>query len=271
MSHIIESRVLTIENRIIDLKIVRDMASVLREIYDANVPDCNSYDSRSLQFRVESSDNSVFSGSELSIFDEDSIINTKRIVNIKLSYSDFTKKDDVAIAINHEAGTYVYSSHNTISVTGNNSLWVNGTIARLKDIIDSAKPQTTVFKKYYFLMYLPLSIAIGIVLVPILIQLILVFIPPSEMKPSAYSAIKDFKNHSSKYFVYCLFGAIPTLFAEISIRKLVHSLWPFIEIQIGPEHSLIEKSRRKALLGFATLIILPIGSSIIYDIIKGLL
>ena len=52
------------------------------------------------------------------------------------------------------------------------------------------------------------------------------------------------------------------------VRRWFLNLWPSIELDIGPEHFKIEKQKRKKLYAVAVLVIFPIVTALLYDIIK---
>jgi hypothetical protein len=69
-----------------------------------------------------------------------------------------------------------------------------------------------------------------------------------------------------KYLIYYGIGWMPGY--EL-IRKL-QSLWPSVEIQIGPEHEQIERQRRIWVINVFVLAIAPLCIAIIFDIGKAI-
>jgi hypothetical protein len=68
-----------------------------------------------------------------------------------------------------------------------------------------------------------------------------------------------------KYIVAYLGGFSPALLLIGQLKEL----WPAVEIQIGPEHTLVEKSRRKWMAVVITLGVLPLLVNLFYDILKA--
>ena len=58
------------------------------------------------------------------------------------------------------------------------------------------------------------------------------------------------------------------LWWALEIRSWLLSLWPHIELDVGTEHLKIEKMQRHRLMTVITVIVLPIATSMIYDLIK---
>jgi len=260
-----ESRIIKIANKVISLKNAKTLASILWDIYQSGISE-SPYSS--VSFSIKCSDNSSFESSKLSIFDENSIINSKKVEYIKMGFYDPKEYKNIYIGITHGNVDW----QNEIEVKGKDSLWVNGVIARIKDVLDSVPPQNMFIKKYKLIINSLLALGIGIFIDYILSF----FITPSKDPPSKLSIMLEdlysrspFFKYFFKYFFAMVVGYVIGLWPITELYSQLRNLWPSIEIQIGPEHTYIEKRRRKILISILVIGAGPLLVSVVYDIIKA--
>lgn len=255
-----ESRKLKITERIFTRQNIESLAKVIAN--QATLAQ-HSKDARIL-FSAYSRDNSTFSSKDLSLFDDESLIFVKDIERIRLKFNSYSAESSIDIELTHGNSSY----GNQVVVEGTDSHWVNGTLKQIEELIQSFSPQESFFIKYETAVQIILALGIGI-----LYQRLLNFIPvspPSGPRPDW--AIRVNTLITAIPYGYKIVSYLPALVggwfpAKFAYSKL-RNLWPLIELQIGPEHYQIEKSRRKAFAAFIALGIAPILTSFAYDLIK---
>jgi hypothetical protein len=146
---------------------------------------------------------------------------------------------------------------------------VNGNIKAIEEIIESFAPQYPFVLRHKWLVQSVLALGIGRAY-----DFLIDFIPPRPGPPPHWVAGLHLYLHAHPlvyygvpYLFYYAGGYFPALFFY---EKLL-SLWPSVELQIGPEHSLIEKRRRRWLFSFLVVGVVPLVTSLIYDVMKLLL
>jgi hypothetical protein len=135
-------------------------------------------------------------------------------------------------------------------VSGNDSVWVNGILAKLTEIIDTAEPQP-LFKKPLSIAALPLCIAFNVVYFRLFY---------ADIQRNKYGWIEGILTIGVPILSMVLFDKLP---------KYVDALWPDVELQTGPNYLQIPANKRKRITLLLTLIILPILTGFIYDVLKN--
>ena len=271
MEKIKESRYITIENIVINLSNVKLLVDEVYKEY-SKIMD-KSY-RKSIEYSVKCDDNSTFESEDISLFSDDSIINKKRVISIDISFYFYNIDNDfrnsIRINLNHGNTTF----GNDITVSGTDSKWVNGMIKRLEENVDSFKPQSTFFKNHKFISTSILALGLGIVYVWIIIFFINATSSPSANETTeTLSPLKElFINYPIiKTMILYLLGLIAGIIPASLIIEKLNSLWPSVEIQIGPEHTFIEKKRRFWLISFLLFGVLPIVVGFVVELIKYIL
>lgn len=258
---ITESRVVSIQNKIIKLSDVRKLAQIIVE--EASKFQLDEKEHR-IKFSATCFDGSIFSSKDVALFSDDSVLNSKRIESINLILSCYYADEVIDIGLKHNNSPYNYSK---INIKGNNSNWVNGVLKRLEDLVESFQPQNNFLSTYQLHLKTITAISIG------LIYIFLISLIPAEPSKNPEEWVKHLNNfihqqplfgYFMKYFFALLMGWAP---ASYIIDKL-KALWPIVEIQIGPEHTYIEVKRRKLIAVTFIVGIVPLITSFIYDIIK---
>jgi len=256
MSTIRESRQISIERKIIRIGDLHRLAAVVKAEYGS----LNQEQYSTVSFLVRCADNSSFESEEIEIFEAGSFLAKKRVISASMSFHRYSDNSYIDIELNH--GNY---RRNAITVRGSDSTWVNGITGRLSDIVESFDPQSGFATDYPRLLNVILALGYGSAFIWILKAIPLS--PPREI-PEWARIIREapLLRALFRYLSGILVGIFPSL---LTMWKL-SELWPTIEIQIGPEHLLLEKSRRRWLAVVFTACVLPLLLSVIYDIIKGI-
>lgn len=235
-----ETRFSQIQYKIFTIESVKQIALVFQKEYKKSKKKSSSR----LEFSVSCLDGSQYESEDASIFNDDSSIQSKRVISIELVFNDFT--DDRNIRLRIENGNY-YSMNNLV-VSGKNNTWVNGTINTLQEIIDGIRPQATFIYKNKKFITITLSFLIGFIIFS-LFEIIVRFL-------SAQPFINPLKL-AKEDFISVLFFSVSGYFFTFIIFDWFYRLWPKVEIQIGPEHTFNEHNKRKALWSIIVLLILP--------------
>jgi hypothetical protein len=251
-----ESRLITVQDRIITLAGVRRLAAL---VWDEFAKNADPHKNVEISFSAKCEDQSSFASEDMSIFDDDSVIALKRVSSVNMVYWDFKAKARITVSLYH-GGVY----GNSISIEGTDSRWVNGTLRLFEEVVSSFTPQNTFVRKYGALLNGLFAFGIGSMYVWFVILL-------SSSKPQ--SPLPDwlvrfpFLTYLIKYTLALLVGYLPARFLVDKIRNL----WPRVEFQIGPEFTFTERKRRLWLSGAFVLGALPLLLSLIYDIAKAVL
>lgn len=232
MAPILETRSLKISRVILSLEDVHRLAVAAEEQFQKKG---HSY----ISYNVECSDGSKFESSSSEIFEKGSKSGNKHGNNYE----------------------------NYIEITGPDGVWVNGLIGTFTDILQSCKPQEAFVYEYAKVVQFALALGIGTVY-----NAFLDLLPgaPIESRPTWAIHFGEFLHSSPlffylfRYFLGALVGWMP---AKYLLNKL-QSLWPTVELQIGPEHVLVEKRRRQWFIGLGILIVIPFLVSLFYDVAK---
>lgn len=109
----------------------------------------------------------------------DSILDTRRIVSIEMSYFNYANKKSILIRLSHTVIDYEdYENH--IYVSGLDELWVKGVIKSFEDIISNWEKQVNWPYKYSRLLRIVFPVVIGLVFLIIskFILTYVIIIPP---------------------------------------------------------------------------------------------
>lgn len=219
----------------------------------------------SVAFKLNCSDGTSYESESYELFENGSIIDIKKINSLEMSFSNYKLESYINFSITHGNE---YGNH--LIVRGNDRNWVDGLFTRLKEIINSVKPQNHWILKYKTLILHLIALGVGVIIYSILNFLLYRHIQPIKNPSDTVQAIRTFFI-TNPFFVYLIdwflrwFMGIPW---AISIRSWLLNLWPVIEFDFGPEHMKVEKNRRFRIALIFSSVVIPIFLSILYDIFK---
>lgn len=259
---IIENRQIVIRNKILTLVNVRAVAkAVAVQLESIPLEDRNKAE---LTFVARCDDGSSFQSEDIDIFAEDSIIAQKRVTHVTVTYSYYPTKARVEVALRHGG------MDATITVSGRSRIWVAGTLETLAGLFESFPPQGNPYLNHSGVINFALTMGIGSILF-----LLVTLLPSAQPKEESalkfawfVSTLREFPalHYLVKYALTWLVGWPWTSIVTNRFKQL----WPSIELQIGPEHLLTEKLRRKLLATAFALGVVPLSLSVLYDILKAL-
>jgi len=261
MAEITESRTLRVKDRIVTIADIRRLASVVTakcEETRASGKDAH------IKFSAICFDDSQFNSKDGELFSDQSVISTKRVSEIIINYSSYDANQDISIALSHGGGDY----RNYVMISGADSTWVNGTLRTLEEIISSFKPQSRLFTEYKGIIEFVFALSIGSIYIYLLdlIPIAPLKGDPPEWAIKLASALKGFELlfYFLRYVLAYWVGIWPAYYLMAKLEKL----WPSIELQIGPEHTFIEKRRRAWIVTALLVGVVPLLTSVVYDILK---
>jgi len=238
-----EIRAIDVKNCIVTLGNARSLAKNIEDICR------NTSEDNKWKFRIfiYCKGKTSFQCEDSSIFEEDSILSNKRVTHIKIEAKGQLAR--IEIELTHGDGI-----DNKVLVQGVDSTWVNGTLRKIEESIGSFQPQSVIIKKYQWVALPSVAVGIGVL-----------FMLLVEHLPIEHSTGQS--SHTSlllKYIVAFVLGIGPASF----LYEKLKSLWPSIELQIGPDHTFIEKNRRSYMALIFVVGIAPLLTSLLYDLMK---
>lgn len=262
MTTIRETRELTIRERVITLDNIRALSKILFDEFNS----LNSEKSLTeLSFSAKCIDESSFQSEDIEMFNKDSVLAKKRVERISMELRHYDSRSFIEIKLAHGNDEW----RNGITIRGTDSKWVNGTLKSIEETIESFKPQNVLlYRKEHFIKSV---FALGLGSLYIWVVTLIPYEPYSDTPAWAnklHSILSSIPlgNYLFKYLIAFGVGYIP---ADYLYKKL-KGLWPSVELQIGPEHTYIER-RRRVWIAYALILgVLPLLSSMAYDLIKNL-
>ena len=247
---ITEQRYITIDNKIITLANVRALANELHSIYKRK----SNESARRLEIEVYCDEKVMFTSADAQIFAEDSPLASKRVWLIEMGLYLVHPNKAVKIKLTHNP----YKPYeSTITVNGDDSNWVNGTLKKLEEIVDSFEPQNTFIKRFRVPLFLVLDLTLGLAIFNA-INLIFGWLFPIPQGYTLSDEAVRFLNVNKNIivFLYILIKLwlVAWLGKHPATRLMVwlENMFPSVELQIGPEHKLSEKRRRVQIVNFVS-------------------
>lgn len=220
-------------------------------------------------FRLNCVDNTSYESESLSLFEDGNILDIKKASSIEMHFMNYELNSSLDFSIVNGGG---YSDF--IFVSGEDQNWVNGLFTRLKETIDSVKPQDNWFLRHKTLLRHLAALGIGTI-VYLMLYFMFILISstdhPITTENSFLIAILLFFNKHT--FIQYLYNRIigpwfVGYFWAPFLLDWLFELWPSIEFDFGPEHLKYEKMRRNRLYLFFIAVILPIIIAVSYDLAK---
>jgi len=266
-----ETRKLHIKDKVFNIDDLKKIALIFEE--QASLARQNGERS-SIEYELHFSDDTTVESEALDIL-EDDILFSKRPISVQFSYHNYSLNRRISLSLNHGDSSY----GNTIIVSGQEREWVNAIFARLTEILKGVTPQESWIKRHPTLLLNVIALGIG-TFGCFLIDTIFKFTfanvdlgrhitPPKEGTFLHFLTIVIKSNTLIFYILGWIWRwCLGFFWGAYKVRRWFLNLWPSIELDIGPEHFKIEKQKRKKLYAVAVLVIFPIVTALLYDIIK---
>jgi hypothetical protein len=251
MNVIREKRKLNFSSKRITPEIIRNIASIIDQ--ESSQYTRQEKKQSFISFSVDATDNSSYESQSRQIFNENMIIDKKVLhrINMRFNTVDFSKNIEVQL-LHFEKDE---NKENYILVSGEDSNWVNGCIARLSEAIELAQIQPNVSIKLrilWWVLVISLNVLIYRLGAPIL-----------KLDPPGNSGIITFFKT-----IYLFVPILSTMAFYNRAEDFINKLYPCIELQTGPQYLQIEKIKRAKLINFFLIIVVPILLAVLYDVLK---
>lgn len=267
-----ETRKLQIKNKVFRVADLKRLAGVFEE---QTALAKESEEHYSIEYEMHFSDDTTVESETINILEDDILFTSKRPLSIQFSYHNYTLNKRISLSLNHGDSSY----GNTIIVSGQEREWVNDIFARLSEALQGVTPQESWVKQHPTLMLNIIALGIGTFghhLIGIIMNYTLTnfdlakHITPPQKGSFLHSLALIVK---SNIWFFHLIGWIwkwflGFLWGAFEVRRWFLNLWPTIELDLGPEHLKIEKNKRKKVYAVLAMIIIPIITALLYDIMK---
>lgn len=211
------------------------------------------YTSRSI--KITAFDGSIYEGESKEILANGGILDSKQIMSVRFYFRDNNHNVNLSISLAHDSDFW-----NEVSVTGTDSLWVNGVIQKIENFLDSLEAQSTWAKKYSLTIKLIFAVCIAYVSSNLFLRLSLFLTAHYPPDPNSAKISIQF----AKWLLFfVMLGA--GLFPGHLLTGKITKLWPNVELQTGYDYHQIEKQRRNRVWLIFTIVIIPTALTILID------
>lgn len=217
----------------------------------------------SIAYEVKFSDDTTLETDSPELFSDESLTAPGRPVAVRMSFQNYSLNRHLAISIDHGDSPY---AANVAVISADESAWLSENFLALKEAIDKVAPQSFWFRRHKTLLLNLLALGIGS-LVTLIIDLALdTFFPhaPRLIPPNSpwhqLDPLVDILRWVFRWGGGFFWGAF-------GIRHWLLSMWPSIEFDFGLDHLKTERVKRQRLIAVGALIVLPITTSLIAELI----
>lgn len=253
----------SIDNKIIQKNHIQQIAKLIWLEYD-NLQ--SSSISKEFKVHIKCFDRFSYTADTLEIFNDDSEIYKERLKSIEI-VSSCDDKLFIKLRLNH--GQMLvddkYLSDSDIEIGGSDIAKIHDLQVRILQEVQSIPPQDNVIENS------SRFIAPSVFIIAALSFGFAVDIYNRGAKnttPYWREAFNDFGNLFAYSLLPAICGAVfLSIYNSYSERSL--EIWPNVELHIGPEHLRPEVKKRKKIILFFTIVILPLLTAFIYDMIKA--
>jgi hypothetical protein len=197
-------------------------------------------------YSVDATDDSSYESQAISIFDEKELIEQKVIskVNMRFNLIDNSKNIEIQLQQTNEEK----NNGNLVLVSGDDSIWVNGVITRINEIISLTENQPK--SEYWVRAFLIISWSL------FMVMFCRLFWGPLVKINSDFAAL--------------LVGGlgILTFLGGNNLYDYIQTMYPMVELQTGVGYLQIPRNKRRILNLIVTTIVLPILLAVVYDVVK---
>ncbi|MEH6891132.1 hypothetical protein V7024_15795 [Bacillus sp. JJ864] len=238
-----------IEEKVFSKKDLIDIAKYINK--ESNNNEFDKTVNENFQLKINCLGNISYESANLEIFEENDIIDRKKIESIHISFSDFKPRREIDLFI-----TEGNRELNQLRVSGEDSDWVISKFHNLTELIEEVKPQTNVILKNKKIFSF-----VGSLILSILSIITVVLFMYNLFKIGAFT-IDESKNEPNSGIVAVINGLLMLglfmMIWKIKINNIINSLWFSVEFDFGPKHLQKQKNSRKAINTFIIAFIIPL-------------
>ncbi len=256
-----EDRLLTINYKILNLSDVRKLINpVWQEVQELALKGKEP----TIKFHVKCFDRSSFTTEDIVIFNDDSIITQRRIKSIHIN---FAFKEERILNIKLEHGSFKseegFISSSDIEMGGTDINWVNSSVTKFQDILNSIPNQENIVKKYSY----PSAVLTIVAFFALCLKLAdWGYASEANYVKAFHRLLSNSISRGSLIggtFISIFFGVVIYLL----IREQSEDIFPATELQIGPKHTFSEMNKRRKMYLIYSSIVVPI----IWIVFEGLI
>lgn len=225
---------------------IRELAKKVYEEYGSD----KESDGKNINFILRGIDGTQYESEDIEVFSDGGILDTRRIVAVEMTYSNYTDDKRISIKLEHDIKDYGW--RNVIFVSGPDEVWVNGVIKHFEDAIVNWEKQVNWPYKYSWLLTIIFAIGINFPCSNILNFIIHLIKPESSVTLGPL------------FFSFFMVGLLLALYIVDKLKEL----YPVVELRIGPEHTQLEVKRRRKLYAVISIVVIPLVISLIIELIK---
>ena len=176
------------------------------------------------QFILKDSDFTQYESTDVGVFSEGGILETKRIISIKMDFHNLSEDKEVSVDLEHGQSIEV-------SVSGKDEAWVNHILKLIETSLSGCKEQKIWLHRSKWPLIVIFAFAIGF----LSINLLEIF---TSKRVSDFHPL--FSVFPLRFYLPFALGFIP---AYLVVDK-VCSIYSHVKLITGPEHSPTEKRRK---------------------------
>lgn len=264
-----ETRQLAIKDRVFTLPDLQRIAGIFEDQY---VLAQEAGDHSSVSYTIDFADDTTIEADKAALLSEELFARPVRPMRVEFSCYNYKRDRRLSFSISHgERG-----HGNSVRVAGDDGDWVAQNFLRLKEAVETARPQFSAPRRYRSVILHPIALGIGSlgqfgfdVVFSVIFVHFGVF---DQLKPLPEDSTLRATLASLLPILYVVGWVwrwvLGMLWGAFAVRSWLLSLWPPIEFEFGPAHHYIERRRRQRLLAVSTLVVVPIAITILYDLIR---
>lgn len=240
-----EKRRVTFSYKRINSAVIRALSQLIEDqVHDSRTNQTEYY----LLYSMDATDSTSFESTSNEIFREESLMDKKVLQKVVMRFYTLDHSRNIEIQIVHTLKND--NLDNFISVSGDNSTWVNGILQRLSEIISGAEEQSRVNSRYGGYLMLGFLIFINV---------------------EYYRLFFNYFDSIGGWISVITVLVFPpaSIFVATRIFNELDKIYPSIELQTGASHMQEQHKKRKSLQWWAVTIIIPLFLALLYDIFKN--
>jgi hypothetical protein len=265
-----QTRKISISDRVFTIEDLRRVAAIFDK--QSLLAKKSDHDA-SVKYSVTFSDDTTYESDSPDLFSEGSLAVPARPVEIKMSFRNYKLGRHISLSLSHGDSSY----GNVAVVSANEPEWLRQNFLTLEETLQTVRPQTIWLRRHRTLLLNLIAVGIGSLgmwVVDLLTNVlthgidlsgIIKPLPPDSPWRRVISDGAPLL-YGMKWMWYWVVGFFWGAFA---VRGWLLRVWPSIEFDFGLAHLKTERKKRRRLLAVATLIVIPIIRSIIYDVMKS--
>jgi len=221
----------------------------------------------STEYAITFSDDTSYQSDSIELFSDATVDYPARPVKVAMSFHNFKLGRHIGLTLDHGNASY----SNSATISGSEQDWVLQNFQLLKQALDAVRPQAACLRRHQTLLLNLTAVGIGIGItwaIGLVMDTLTKGMPIKKLPPdSPWRQVIA----QSLPLLYCAQWILywgTGIFWAFGVRDWLLKVWPSVEFDFGLAHLKAERAKRARLAAVATLIVIPIGRTILYDIMK---